>query len=164
MMYIHSFCEDSELVYAYGELGTLTPKNTMDIINELQDIETVKKKKQPKKFDKLKDYFSKSKKKNIVLTFKNIEEILGFKLPNQAYVSKKYFSDSGYIAYSWTSQNYELTTIDMKKQKLSFQKFKNNNLFESPKWFDKAKLENLPLKAIIELNEFLKDFERRYEL
>ena len=161
MMYIHSFCEDSELVYVYGNLGDLTYKNTMDIINELQDFENGNRPKtKPSKFEKLRVYFQKEKKRTITLTFKDIEKILGFKLSQSAYINKTYFTGaSSYISETWKSQQYEIDNFDFKNKKITFKKSKINKVkIEVPKWFNSGKLTQ---QDKMELELYLDKFKRK---
>jgi len=79
------------------------------------------------KFQKLKDFFSNQRNKRIVLTFKQIEEILGFKLCDSAYKHRVYWNDKSSPTHTftkaWTEAGYEVEDYsEITKRKVTFVK------------------------------------------
>lgn len=166
LMYIHSSCIDSELVYIYGNIKDLTPRSTLNVINEIQEIESGNKpKNKPSKFDKLKVYFKNEKKRKVTLTFSGIERIINCKLCASAYMNKSYFSNnpSNAIAETWTSQGYKVIDCDIKNKKVTFEKTKNTNEIKIviPKYIFSSRIS---LEAKMEMEDFFKKFKIKYGL
>ena len=76
------------------------------------------------KYDILKNYLIASEKNTIRLTFKEIEEILGFKLPESNYKHQAIWanSDTYPVAKAWLSAGYLSESLNMKEQTIVFRK------------------------------------------
>lgn len=162
MMYIHKKCQDSELTYIYADVGEINARTTMDIINEIQEVEDGNKViDKPSKFDKLKVYFQNENKKKITLTYAGIERILGSKLCKSAYQNQNYFYNKDNIAKAWMSQNYRITKFDLENQKITFEKAKRQKAaVPIPKFMFEA----LNQQQTAELEMLLKKFARKHKL
>ena len=74
------------------------------------------------KYQKLTDYLQNRNQKEILLTFAEIEEILGFSLDASAFQYKEFWANctASTKAYSWMDAGYEIAEIDFKNQTLLF--------------------------------------------
>lgn len=162
LMYIHKACQDSELTYIYADVGEINARTTMDIINEIQEIEDGNRIiDKPSKFDNLKVYFQKESKKKVTLTFTGIERIIGTKLCKSAYQNQNYFYNKDNIAKAWTSQNYRITKFDFENQKITFEKTKRQKAaVPIPKFM----FEPLNQQETVELESILKKFAVKHKL
>ena len=162
LMYIHKLCQESELTYIYADIGEINARTTMDIINEIQEIEDGNKIiDKPSKFDKLKVYFQGEKRRKFTLTYSGIEKILGSKLCQSAYKNKAYFYNNDNIAKVWTSQNYHITAFDFENKKITFEKTKRQKAaVPIPKFM----FEQLNQQQTVELENFFKKFAIKHKL
>ena len=68
----------------------------------------------PGKYHKLEEYFRKSKKQTEVLTYKEIEKILGFRLPESAYTYRAWWANGGHAqANSWLNAGWEVEEVKL---------------------------------------------------
>lgn len=76
-----------------------------------------------KKYRLLSDYLHDSEKAKVELTFNDIEELLGFKLPPSAYTHRAFWANttSHSIALSWLGVGYETVEVDMEKGIVAFE-------------------------------------------
>mgnify|MGYP003303523113 CR=1 FL=1 len=74
------------------------------------------------KYQKLTDYLQNCNQKEILLTFAEIEEILGFSLDASAFQYKEFWANctTSTKAYSWMDAGYEIAETDFKKHTLLF--------------------------------------------
>ena len=77
-----------------------------------------------KKYIELSKYLNRSGEDTIVLSFEQIEKILGFKLPPSAYTHRAFWANtqSHAIAHSWLSVNYQTAEADLAEKRVKFLK------------------------------------------
>lgn len=73
-----------------------------------------------KKYRTLKSYLEQGGGQTVELTFREVEEILRFKLPESAFRHREFWSNttSHPIAVSWLSAGYETVRVDMEKERI----------------------------------------------
>lgn len=73
-----------------------------------------------KKYRTLKSYLEQSGGQTVELSFREVEEILRFKLPESAFRHREFWSNttSHPIAVSWMSAGYETVRVDMEKEQI----------------------------------------------
>ena len=76
------------------------------------------------KYQKLTEYLQKNRKTELLLTFAEIEEILGFSLDVSAFQYKEFWANctASTKAYSWMDAGYEITETNLKEGILTFRK------------------------------------------
>jgi len=74
------------------------------------------------KYIKLKDYLQNCNKRELHLTFQEIEEILGFPLDPSAFQYKEFWANctASTKAYSWMDAGYEIIEINLKEEIILF--------------------------------------------
>ena len=79
------------------------------------------------KFENLYDFFAEVNRDQIILTFSEIEKILGFPLSPSAREVKQYWSnsDSHSIAQCWLRYGYKTYAVDLETETVSFRKLRN---------------------------------------
>lgn len=67
-------------------------------------------------------YLRQEKRPRITLSFKEIESIVGFKLPESAYIHQPFWANtsSHSVAYSWMQVGYMARSLDLENQKITF--------------------------------------------
>lgn len=77
-----------------------------------------------KKYQCLTDYLLQSGENQVHLTFREVEQILGFSLPASARVHRAFWANTTThsIALSWLSCEYETVDVDMKNEEVVFRK------------------------------------------
>lgn len=67
-------------------------------------------------------YLRNDKRPRIILTFEEIEKIIGFKLPESAYIHQPFWANtsSHSISYSWMQVGYMARALDLKNKKITF--------------------------------------------
>ena len=173
--YIHSICSKNEYV-VYKTYDNTDLLEEYDIYNNLKKIydndkENVNttildnKIKISYKYIKLYEYFYNNEKNKIDLTFKKIEEIIGFKLSKSLKKSKTMWyskKDKCLIADSWNLNGYKLEKIDLINKKLYFVSlYKDKKKLEIP---EKIKDKKLPKDAKYEIENFLEYIIDKYAL
>ena len=73
-----------------------------------------------KKYRTLKSYLEQSGGQKVELSFREVEEILRFKLPESAFRHREFWSNTAShpIAVSWLSAGYETVRVDMGKEQI----------------------------------------------
>lgn len=159
--YVHEYCKDSIIECIKIENDNM---NSINIKELLSEINNKKKNRKESKFIKLTDYFHNVHKNKVILTFKGIEKILGFKLCESAYKYASYFSNNkdGMISESWRKQGFKLTKIDMQNQKLEFTRveFKRSKV-QIPKFLYKT---DLPMELVEEVKSFFLYLQEKYRI
>lgn len=75
------------------------------------------------KYEPLKLYFSSLKLSTIRLTFKDLEKILGCKLPPSAYKYSAWWQPNGHShTYSWCDCNFKVDSVDLVNQIVFYKK------------------------------------------
>jgi hypothetical protein len=126
--YIHKMCEPNEfeLIRTMEDIDVLRP---YDVCNVLEGFaaspsgERIKSAITPRwKYYKLKMFFADSSTASITLTFKQIEDIIGSKLPSSAKDSSWWYPrfQSNRIAEAWVTEGYTMQRIDTEKEKVTF--------------------------------------------
>ncbi|MBQ5709683.1 MAG: hypothetical protein IIV62_06960 [Anaerotignum sp.] len=74
------------------------------------------------KYQKLTEYLQKNRKTELLLTFAEIEEILGFSLDVSAFQYKEFWANctASTKAYSWMDAGYEIVSLDLKEKTVLF--------------------------------------------
>ena len=74
------------------------------------------------KYQKLAEYLQKTAKKELLITLKEIEEILGFHLDASAFQYKEFWANctASTKAYSWMDAGYEIIEVNLKKETILF--------------------------------------------
>ena len=74
------------------------------------------------KYIGLTHYLEKSNKNELTLSFKQIESITGFTLPQSAYVHREFWSNttSHSIAFGWMNAGYKTTNVDINNEHVTF--------------------------------------------
>lgn len=76
-----------------------------------------------KKYRYLSDYLESSKKRTVNVSLKQIEDILGFSLPNSARSHRAYWSNTTThsVALSWLSVGYKTIDVDLSAETIVFE-------------------------------------------
>jgi len=75
------------------------------------------------KYRRLKEYLFNSKKKIIKLKFSQVEDIVGFKLPESAYLYRAWWANSSHNALRvWVPIGWYVSDIDFSKKYVEFEK------------------------------------------
>jgi len=163
MAYVHKFCKDDDILYVDTDIVHINNSKLNTILNDIQKV-TPKGKNKKWKFRALEDYFAKTNATPVTLTFKEIENIIGFKLCESAYKYSAYWYQvrKGTISNAWENQNYEILRIDLEKKKITFRKTVNKtSKLNIPQIFLTNKI---PDSAKYELEEFFKYIVKKYGL
>ena len=74
------------------------------------------------KYQKLTNYLKNCHQKELCLTLKEIQEILGFSLDDAAFLYREFWANctASTKAYSWIDAGYEITKVDLKAGTLLF--------------------------------------------
>lgn len=160
MAYIHKQCENQVLknVNVNEDIGAaITLK---ELLNEFNNE---KKRKKSSKFKKLFEYFHNINKKSVQLSFKTIEKILNFNLCSSAYKYRSYFLNNkpGMISEAWINNGYKIRSLDIKNQKIVFEKIEYKRKLNIP---DQLYRKDLSTDAINEANDFFMHFIEKYRL
>ncbi len=101
------------------KVSALESKQTKHDTNQVNYTQGVS-----KKYRFLSDYLHNSNEDVINLSFTDIERILGFKLPNSAYVHRAFWANttSHSIALSWLNVGYETTEVDLVNKFIVFER------------------------------------------
>lgn len=67
-------------------------------------------------------YLRQDKRPRITLSFEEIENIVGFKLPESAYIHQPFWANtsSHSVAYSWMQVGYMARSLDLENKKVTF--------------------------------------------
>ncbi len=111
----------------------------------------------------LNHYFRETVKREIELSFDEIEDILGQPLPAQASF-KDFWDETGFgsISLCWLENGYEMAWIDPMARKAKFKRvFRNTSNINIPDVFLFARVPN---QAKYEIEKFLRDMQAKYKL
>lgn len=121
------------------------------------------------KYRNLRMFFAQQTKSTIILSIKEIEDILGFELGVCArkyrwfwYTTRK--RRRTIIADAWTTEGYTLSKIDIEKEKLTFNRestIEGKIPFHIP---DALRQSKLPENAVYELEQFMEHIVKKYRL
>lgn len=160
--YVHTYCKESLVEYVDVGDENINSINLREIIAEIDNKKLQKK--NESKFANLTAYFHNLRKNNVTLSFKDIEKILGFKLCDSAYKYRTYYTNKndGMIGETWTKQGYKIKKIDMKNEKIEFERFDfRRTKVIIPKFLYRL---DLPQELIEETNKFFSRLKERYRL
>ena len=76
------------------------------------------------KYQPLKEYLEKNRRPQIPMTFHQIEELIGDKLPSSARKHRPWWSNNpsnSVITHAWLKAGYKATKVNMKEEKLIFE-------------------------------------------
>ena len=164
MAYVHEFCIDDELYYIDTDIVHITNSKLNDILKEVKNISKTHKNNKKWKYQELEKFFNKSTKSIMLLTFTEIENILGFKLCESAKKYKTYWyqKKEGSFANAWLRQGYEISKLNLEKGKITFRKSqKKSAKVNIP---DILLTNKVPTNAKYELEEFFKYVCKKYGL
>ncbi|MFP4456475.1 MAG: hypothetical protein ACLFPS_02345 [Clostridia bacterium] len=75
------------------------------------------------KYRRLKEYLFKCDRKIVKLSFSKVEEIVGFKLPESAYLYRAWWANSSHNALRvWVPVGWYVSVIDFQKKYVEFEK------------------------------------------
>lgn len=75
------------------------------------------------KYTGLKIYLSESIDEQVVLSFSEIEHVIGTALPNSAYVHSAWWANGGHSqANTWLGAGYKVSLVDLNKKEVVFSK------------------------------------------
>jgi hypothetical protein len=163
-------CEPNEfeLIRTMEDIDVLRP---YDVCNVLEGFaaspsgERIKSAITPRwKYYKLKMFFADSSTASITLTFKQIEDIIGSKLPSSAKDSSWWYPrfQSNRIAEAWVTEGYTMQRIDTEKEKVTFHR--NEDGMERLV-IPQALLDGkLPANAVFELETHMEYIINKYGL
>lgn len=162
LAYVHEFCQNDELIYIDTDITHI--RNT-DIASIVKDIEKMKVDKiisKSIKYKPLEEFFSNTNKPIFAIKFKEIEEILGFKLCDSAYKYNTYWKNKTPLSCSWIAQGYEITRLDLKRKTVTFHRVgkKQTKLVIPPIILSK----DLPEPAKCEMEQFMDYIIKKYGL
>lgn len=168
--YVHDMCVQNELEVFFTEVDTNIMR-PIDVYRTLEGItehinENYKGTVGPKwRYYNLKQYFANCKAASVVLTFKQIEDIIEHKLPAGALKNKQYWyriEKHNGIAESWLTEGYDLDKIDFEKKQISLSRREEgvSNL-KIPNTLLSGKL---PDNAVYELETFMDYIINKYAL
>ena len=122
LAYVHEYCKNDELYYIDTDIMHLNNSSLKQIINDIENVKNkfTKKISKSNKFKLLEEYFNNQTKPVFCIKFKDIEEILKFRLCDSAYKYESYWRAKNSFTESWTNQNYELQRIYLKEKKVTF--------------------------------------------
>lgn len=102
--------EFNRLLELCGKNNAYTINNSMDCINKSQSVK--KDLNRCGKYELLLHFFKEQTSQYVVLTFDELEEILGFKLPKSAYVYSEWWSPNGHHhCQAWLQSGYDVINI-----------------------------------------------------
>jgi RNA-directed DNA polymerase len=168
--YIHKMCEPNEfeLIRTMEDIDVLRP---YDVCNVLEGFaaspsgERIKSAITPRwKYYKLKMFFADSSTASITLTFKQIEDIIGSKLPSSAKDSSWWYPrfQSNRIAEAWVTEGYTMQRIDTEKEKVTFHRDEDGmERLVIPQALLDSKL---PANAVFELETHMEYIINKYGL
>ena len=170
--YVHQICSQSEFeIIEADEADVLHPYG---IFAALKDSDETSLECQPKKgkrnitadwkYYKLKQFFRQSKSATVILTFKQIEDINGSPLPEQAVKRPNFWyprSNANTISEAWVQEGYRLDHLDIKRKKL---KFKREDAHLSSLVIPAALSGKIPDDAVYELERHMEYVIKKYGL
>ena len=162
MAYIHTFCEDDEIIFTNSNLGDLDRVDIKGILNEIEGFDLGYGKKY--KYQKLYDYFSNCKKYTFLLKFTDIEDILDKRLCDSAYKYKSFWYQKkhGSISRCWIENNYSMKKLDFNKKSITFLREKKE--LTKIKIPEQLLMSNLPISAKYEMEKFFEYIIKKYGL
>lgn len=164
MAYVHEFCMDDEVVFVDSDFFHLKDVDVYQIIHDIQNADEVKKRKRKSIYENLFEYFSNCNKPIFTLQFKDIEDILGFKLCHSAYTHSCYWyrKGSGLLSNNWLDNGYSIQKLYLDKQKIVFKREKKkSSKLNIPSSLLSSKLPN---SAKYELEQFFDYIINKYGL
>lgn len=162
MAYTHTYCKDSIVKYVDIGKEDITAINLKELLSDIEGKNNNKIKES--KFKNLTAYFHNLRKNSVILSFKEIEKIVNFKLCNSAYKYKTYFLNNkeGMISESWISQGFKINKIDLEKNKIEFKKFDfSRKKIIIPKFMYRT---NLQQEMLEETRKFFLHLQEKYRL
>ena len=172
--YIHKLCQANQLeVIQVDEADLLHPYDVLAALEGIQEQTTRKEGKGREKRDltpkwkywKLKEYLGEHDEATIIITFKEIEEIVGVQLPPTARVRTDWWYPRIHyntIAEAWVTEGYSLDYIDLIKEKIKLKRSLDGySKLIIPKALTSGKIPN---NAIFELEQFFEYIVKKYAL
>ena len=170
LAYIHQVCETNEYIDILVDDiddGFIRKYNVLDrlenIVNE-EKTEDVSIFNINWKYRKLKDYFEKTDKPSVTLTFKEIEKIIEASLP-QSSADKRFWYRNGKkisICHAWESEGYKTKKLDLKNRKITLHRVEDDvGKLEIPSELLNKKI---PINAIWELENHFAYIIKKYGL
>ncbi len=162
MAYIHTFCEDDEIIFTSSKFSDVDNLDIKEVVNEIEGFDLGYGKKY--KYQKLYDYFSDCKKYTFILKFTDIEDILDKKLCPSSYKYKSFWYQKkhGSISRCWIENNYSMKKLDFKKKRITFLREKKE--LTKIKIPEQLLMSNLPTSAKYEMEKFFEYIIKKYGL
>jgi group II intron reverse transcriptase/maturase len=126
--YIHNICAENEYLthYTLDDLDGMTPAAIDEMLVYADAEKKVKVKlKGDWKYRKLEDYFEKSKRNRMMLSFQKLEKISGYGLSESMKKDKnrwKAFAAKNTMPDAWEAEGYRIAALDLKKETVVFEK------------------------------------------
>lgn len=170
--YIHRICalNDMEILRTDKDIGYLRPFDVMSILENIAKRQEELPKEKPPigpdwKYNKLKQFFSKCSSVSVTLTFKEIEKIGEFSLPETARKSRQWWyprKEYNRIAEAWITEGYYMKKLNLDKAKVTFHRDEDGfSRWQIP---DVIATGKLPDNAIYELQTFTDYLIKKYGL
>ena len=164
MAYVHEFCVDDEIIFVDSDLVHLRDVDVYQIIHDIQNADKIKQRKRKSIYENLFEYFANCTKVTFSLTFKEIENILNFKLCSSAYNHTCYWyrKGTGLFSNNWLDNGYVIQKLYLDKQKVVFKrvKKKSSKLIIPPALLSSK----IPDSAKYELEHFFEYILKKYGL
>lgn len=160
--YVHELCIEDEIIFVNSDLIHLRNIDVYQIISDIQNENKIKRRKSI--YENLFEYFSNCTKQTFTLYFKDIEEILGFKLCKSAYKYSCYWhkKGSGLLSNNWLKNGYCIQKLYLAQQKVVFKREKKKcSKLNIPSPLLSSKLPN---SAKYELEQFFDYILKKYGL
>ncbi len=157
LAYAHADCVQHETEFIRTNNLEFSHESIPDIVKGFYE------KRRAHKFRKLMEYFRTLTQSSVTLSFHDISKVIGTDLCSAAYKSTGYWSQNSYgtIGYSWTSNGYKITNIDMKKRRICFTRDRRFISIKIPEIFIDGQI---PHNAKAELESFFDYIMKKYAL
>jgi len=161
LAYIHEYCSTGEAEFYESDEDI---KSRFDLHKFLLNLKSTKRRRKSRnKFQLLMDYFSLRKESVVTLTFKEVEEILGYSLCESALSYSSYWKPCGKfpgISACWLSNGYKIRALDLKKKRVIFERVEKLDSIEIPAFLQGR----VPLAARAELKIVFDYVRKKYGL
>lgn len=168
--YVHTICiqSDYQFLFSVEDVGGMTEYDVYDTLKRIDEEGTVVRSPlipDDWKYLKLYNYFGECTKKKILLSFKDMEKILGFKLTDAVKSNRTQWyprKDMHMMADAWILQGYNLKRLYIAKQKVLFE-----SIYEDAEHVvipSEILEKKIPKNAKLEIEHFLNAIVKKYGL
>lgn len=170
--YIHCICalNELEIIHTDKDISFLRPFDIMSILEGIAERKEEGKRSKPPitadwKYYKLKQHFAKCNAASVTLTFREIEMIIGLKIPDAARKSKQWWyprKEYNRIAEAWITEGYSMAKLNLEGGKVTFHRDEQGmSRLQIPDAILNGKL---PDNAVYELEQHMKYIINKYGL